>query len=78
MIDNKKYDRGADLLVLDGLRPIEHPTHMSIFEAMQAAEKLSAKLTYFTHTTWQIDYETWENKLPPNMHIAYDELKLEI
>lgn len=70
--------RGADLLVLDGLRPIEHPTHMSIFEAMQAAEKLSAKLTYFTHTTWQIDYETWENKLPPNMHIAYDELKLEV
>ena len=46
--------------------------------AMQAAEELRAKLTYFTHTTWQIDYETWENKLPPNMHIAYDELKLEI
>lgn len=70
--------KNADLVVLDGLRPLEHPTHMSIYKAMEEAENIEAKLTYFTHTTWQIAYDEWEHKLPANMHIAYDELSLKI
>lgn len=70
--------KNADAVVLDGLRPRPHPTHMSIFEAMETANSLGAKRAYFTHTTWEIDYETWSKKIPQNAQIAYDGLKIEI
>jgi len=69
---------GADLLVLDFLRPEPHPSHMCVSDALAAAKRLKAKTTYFTHTTTSIDFDTWEQKLPPNCHIAYDGLSLEI
>ncbi len=70
--------READLLVLDFLRPKPHPSHMCVETALHAAEIIGAKQTYFTHTTSNIDYETWENKIPSNCHIAYDGLKVEL
>lgn len=69
---------GADVLAIDGLRPDPHPTHMSIFEAMEAARLLRAKKTYFTHTTWQIDYDSWSKRLPPDSEIAYDGLTVKV
>lgn len=68
----------ADAVVLDGLRPMPHPTHLSIFEAIEYAKTLNAKRAYFTHTTWHIDYETWSKKIPENTQIAYDGLTVEI
>ncbi len=68
----------VDILVIDGLRPQKHPSHMSIYEAIDYAKSLNAKQTYITHTTHYIDYDTWESQLPNNIHIAYDGLVLEI
>lgn len=45
----RELARGADLLVLDGLRPTPHPTHLSIPEALAEAEKIRAKRTLLTH-----------------------------
>ncbi len=66
----------CDVLVLDALRPNPHPTHLSIFEALEIAQKIKAKKTFFVHMTWQIDHETWSARLPENVFLAYDGLKI--
>ena len=70
--------KNADAVVLDGLRPLPHPTHMSIYEAIDAAQTLGAKRAFFTHTTWQIDYETFSKIIPQNSQIACDGQVVEI
>lgn len=68
----------ADALVIDGLRPGYHHSHMSIYEAIEYGKLLKAKSVYLTHTTGQIDYETWQRQLPENFFIAYDSLTFEV
>ncbi len=70
--------RGADILAIDALRPKKHPSHLCVDEAAEYAAELSPKVAYFIHTTSRLDYGTWEPKLPPPCHMAYDGLSLEI
>ena len=70
--------KGADLVVLDALRPMPHPTHMTLHEAIEAATLLEARQTYFTHMTYMIDHQGDSEKLPPNMAFAYDGLSVEL
>ena len=71
--------QNADVVVLDGLRPLEHPTHMCVDEAVAVAKKLRAKRSFITHTTCQIDYDTWTPILAQDgVEIAYDGLRLSL
>jgi phosphoribosyl 1,2-cyclic phosphate phosphodiesterase len=67
---------GAQLVVLDGLRPEPHPTHMSIGEAIEVARAIEAPLTYLTHLTHAVDHATIEAALPAGVKLAYDGLRL--
>ncbi len=68
--------KGAQAVVLDGLRPREHPTHMNIAEAIEAAHQIGAPVTYLTHLTHEIDHDPFEAGLPGGVRLAYDGLKL--
>lgn len=68
--------QGADLIVLDGLRPETHPSHMSIEEATQTAVEMGAPLSYLTHMTFMVDHAKTEATLPDNVYLAYDGLRL--
>ena len=68
----------VDILIIDGLRPKLHPTHMNIEEAITAAQKVNAPQTYLTHMTYGVDYETTEANLPENISLAYDGLVLNL
>jgi phosphoribosyl 1,2-cyclic phosphate phosphodiesterase len=70
--------QGVDVLVIDGLRPEPHPSHLSISEAVKISELLEAKETYLTHLTHYVDHETWEEKLPETVHLAYDGLSIKL
>lgn len=70
--------KGADIVVLDGLRPDPHPTHMNIEEACAAAAVIGAPATYLTHLTHSVDHETWSRKLPAGVQLAYDGLRLKL
>ena len=70
--------RGLDLLVLDALRPYPHSTHMSIPEAVAAAQELKPKQTYFVHMTHDVEHAETEASLPEGIHLAYDGLEIEI
>ncbi len=66
-----------DILVIDALREEPHPTHMSLQEALTAANGLAPAQTIFTHLTHDLDFAATSAKLPPNVAIATDGLTLD-
>lgn len=70
--------RGADAVVLDGLRSNPHPTHMSIPEALEIAQDIGAKQTWLTHLTHLNDHATTEAEMPAGVRLAYDGLRLRL
>ncbi len=62
----------ADLVILDALRPLEHPTHMNIAEAVAMAETLKACQSWFVHMTCHVDHAQEQAKLPRGMRFAWD------
>ena len=65
---------GLDVLVLDALREKSHPTHFTITEAVQAATRIGARYTYFTHMAHDLQHAPTCARLPEGMELAYDGL----
>jgi phosphoribosyl 1,2-cyclic phosphate phosphodiesterase len=70
--------RDLDLLVLGALREKPHPTHFSISEAVDAARRVGARRTCFTHMTHDLRHEPTCARLPATMELAYDGLVIEV
>lgn len=68
--------QGLDVLILDALRLKPHPTHFSLEEAVDAAKKIGAKHTYFTHMSHDLEHEATNAALPDGMELAYDGLRI--
>ncbi|HKO15361.1 MAG TPA: MBL fold metallo-hydrolase [Gemmatimonadaceae bacterium] len=66
--------RGARILVLNALFRTEHPTHLSIPEALRTAEAIGAERTYLTHLTHDNFHADLEAELPPGVIPAFDGL----
>ena len=56
--------RGADVVVLDGLRPQPHPSHMTIDEAVAVAQEIGSPASYLTHLTHLSDHGETDRQLP--------------
>ena len=67
---------GADAVVLDGLRPQPHPSHLSIEEACVVAQDIAAPQTWLIHLTHHTDHGPAEAALPRGVKFAYDGLRL--
>jgi phosphoribosyl 1,2-cyclic phosphate phosphodiesterase len=67
---------GLDVLVLDALRERPHPTHFSLAEAIDAARRVGARRTYFTHMAHDLPHEATNARLPDGMRLAHDGLVL--
>jgi len=76
--ETRELIRGIDLLILDGLQPEQHWTHLSIGEAVDLARELEIKQTWLTHFSCRVDYAALEPGLPKNVRLAWDGLKLEV
>ena len=65
-----------DVLVIDALRERPHPTHFSLSEAVEAAHRIAAPRTYFTHMCHDLAHAEANARLPKGMALAYDGLEL--
>ncbi|HXE55385.1 MAG TPA: MBL fold metallo-hydrolase, partial [Tepidisphaeraceae bacterium] len=63
---------GLDVLVLDALQYKRHVTHFSVEEAIEAARRIGAKQTLFTHIAHSLPHELTNRSLPDGMRLAFD------
>lgn len=70
--------RGAQVLVINALFRTEHPTHLSIPEAVRAAREIGADRTYLTHLTHDNFHADLEAELPRGISPAFDGLTIRI
>jgi len=70
--------RGAQVLVINALFRTEHPTHLSIPEAVRAAREIGADRTYLTHLTHDNFHADLEAELPRGIAPAFDGLTIRI
>ena len=67
-----------EIVVLDALRVRPHPTHFSLAEAVDAAHRIAAGHTFFTHMCHDLPHAETNAGLPRGIELAYDGLVLEL
>jgi len=70
--------RGVDVLVLNALFRKPHPTHLSVSEAVSAAQKIGARETWLTHLTHRTGHAELEAELPRGIAPAFDGLTVQV
>jgi len=69
--------QNLDILFLDALRHIPHPTHSTVENSLRIVERLKPKRAFFTHICHDLPHEATNASLPPNVRLSYDGMKLE-
>ena len=67
-----------DVLVLDALRHEEHPTHFTIGEAVEVAQRIGARQTYLVHMTHSLLHAEEDARLPEGITLGYDGLSFTV
>ena len=70
--------RGVKVLVINALFRTEHPSHLSIPEAVEAARAIGAERAFLTHLTHRTAHADLEAELPRGIAPAFDGLTLRI
>ncbi|NND63005.1 MAG: MBL fold metallo-hydrolase [Flavobacteriaceae bacterium] len=77
--EEKNKLHGLKVLVINALREKVHYSHLNIEEALQLIDELKPETTYFTHISHLMGFhDEVEARLPDNVHLAYDTLKIKI
>ena len=69
---------GVEVLVLNALWWREHPTHLSIPDAVEVAREVGARRTFLTHLTHETSHRDLLKRLPAGVEPGYDGLQVEI
>ncbi len=77
-VSNEVLDMLGDLevLVVSALLDRSHPTHFSIDEAVEFAQKVGSKRTFLTHLTHRYTHAEFLERLPDRIEPAYDGLTI--
>lgn len=70
--------RDLDLLVIDALRDRPHPTHFTVAQAVEAAQKIGARRTLLTHLCHEVGHSALLARLPETIEPAYDGLAVDV
>lgn len=75
----KEKLKNLDCLILNCIRKTEpHPAHFILPEVIELFHELKPKKLYLTHLSHHFGtYSTEENKLPENIHLAFDGLEID-
>lgn len=67
---------GLESLILDAVRYKPHPNHFHYEKAIEVAQKIGARRTYFTHLSHDYDHDKTNAELPAGIELAYDGLRI--
>jgi phosphoribosyl 1,2-cyclic phosphate phosphodiesterase len=68
--------QGLKVLLLDCLRYTTHYTHINLEQSLHYVGLVQAQSSYLIHMTHELEYTALSNKLPKNVFVGYDGLKL--
>lgn len=71
--------KGVKVLVVNALREDEHISHFNLSQALKFIEQVNPESAYLTHISHHLGFhDEVQKKLPENVNLAYDNLKIEI
>jgi len=71
--------KGSKVLVVNALRIEAHQSHFNLEEALAFVAQVQPKTAYFTHISHLLGFhKEVEKSLPDNVHLAYDNLSIEL
>ena len=75
----RKKLKNLDILVINALRIKEHMSHFNLEEAIDLINELKPKKAILTHISHFMGiHQEVQKKLPPNIYLAYDGLKINL
>ncbi|HVX85472.1 MAG TPA: MBL fold metallo-hydrolase [Phycisphaerae bacterium] len=74
--DSRALLQNLDVLIIDGLRPRPHPTHLSFEQALDIIADLKPRRAFFTHLSHDMKHADLEASLPPHVRVCYDGLRI--
>ena len=70
---------GVNTLVVNALRLEPHHSHFNLEEALAFIDVVKPKIAYLTHISHLLGFhDEVEQQLPENVHLAYDNLVIEV
>ncbi|HEY4329509.1 MAG TPA: MBL fold metallo-hydrolase [Phycisphaerae bacterium] len=69
---------GLDTLIIDGLRPRPHPTHLSFDQALEVIADLKPRQAFFTHLSHDMKQADIDAMMPAGVSAGYDGLKIDM
>lgn len=77
--ETRRLIRGSSVMVLSGLRwKPEHPTHLTIPQAVEIADDLEVPRTWLIHMNSYVNHAESNRRLPDHVKLAYDQLSIEV
>ena len=70
--------QNLDILLLDCLRELTHPTHINIEQSLAYISRIKARQSYMIHMTHELEYTFLMKKLPKGVFVGFDGLKLQV
>lgn len=80
-IDDSEIEKlkGVKVLIVNALREEVHHSHFSLQDALDFIHLVKPEIAYLTHISHHLGFhEDVQNQLPPNVFLAYDNLKITI
>jgi phosphoribosyl 1,2-cyclic phosphate phosphodiesterase len=68
--------QGLDVVILDALRKTPHPSHASLDDAIEWAQRLGARRAFFTHMSHEILHAEVAEELPASMQLTFDGMRI--
>ncbi|QDC44268.1 MBL fold metallo-hydrolase [Methylophilus medardicus] len=69
--------QNVDLLLIDCLREKPHPTHVSVEESLGLIALIGARRNVLIHMTHELEYHALQARMPANVQVGYDGMKLD-
>lgn len=69
---------GLDCVVLSALRHKPHPSHATLGQAVEWAQRIGARQTWFTHVAHDLGHVETNRSLAKGMALAYDGLSVSV